>query len=47
MIHDPVSEVIRDIKCSLGMPLKARPKHHVSSAAKDTVGYEEKVEPSP
>lgn len=47
MIHDPVSEVVRDIKYNLGMPLKARPKHRVSSAAKDTLGYEEKVGPSP
>ena len=41
MIHDPVSEVVGDIKCNLSMPLKARPKRRVSSAAKDTMGCEE------
>ena len=46
MIHDPLSKVVRNIKCNLSMPLKARPKHHVSSAAKDTVKYEENVDPS-
>lgn len=46
MIHDPVSEVVRDINCNLGMPLKARPKHRVSSAARDAMDYEESVEPS-
>ena len=45
MIHDPVSEVVRDIKRDLGMPLEARPKHHVSPAANVTVGYEENLEP--
>ena len=46
IIQDPVSEVVGNIKCNLDMPLRARPKHHVSSAAKDTVGFEEKVEQS-
>ena len=46
MIHDPVSEVVRDVNCNLGMPLGARPKHRVSSAARDAMDYEENVEPS-
>ena len=46
MIHDPVSEVVRDINCNLGMPLKARPKHRVSSAARDAMDYEESDEES-
>lgn len=46
MIHDPLSEVVRNIKGSLGMAFRARPKHLVSSAAKDNVGYEENIESS-
>lgn len=46
MIHGPVSEVVENIKCILGMPPEAAPKHHVSSAAKDTLGFEGNVEPS-
>ena len=44
MIHNPVNEVVRNIKSNLGTPHKASRKHHVSSAAKDAVGYEENVE---
>ena len=33
MIHDPVSQVVSNIEGSLPMPLKAKPKHRVSSAA--------------
>lgn len=41
MIHDPVSEVVGNIKCYLDMPLKATPKQRGSSAAEDTLDYEE------
>ena len=43
MIHDPVSQVVRNIKGNLATP-EGKPKHRVSSAAKDTVGYGDNVE---
>ena len=46
MIHDLFREVVRSIKGNLTTPIKAKPKHPVSSAARDTVGYEDNVEPS-
>ena len=33
MIHDHVSQVVSNIEGSLATPLKAKPKHRVSSAA--------------
>ena len=41
---------LEKIKANLGTPIKAKPKakpkHPVSSAAKDTLGQERNVEPS-
>lgn len=37
-----VREVVRNIKGNLGTPIEAKPKHPVSSAAKGTMGEEEK-----
>lgn len=42
MIHDLVREVVRNIKGNLGTPMETKPKHRVSSAAKDTMGEEDK-----
>ena len=44
MIHDLFREVVRTIKGNRSTPIKAKPKHPVSSAAKDTVGQEHNVE---